>query len=70
MIGVVILSMSVMRDILRDAYLKLYFHPEQFVVKPSGRSFRCFWPSSLLAWFLWFVSYGAMECFAVQVGEA
>jgi len=31
-LAVVILSMSVMRDILRDAYLKPYFHPEQFVV--------------------------------------
>lgn len=31
--GVVIACMVVLRDILRDAYLKPYFHPEQFVVK-------------------------------------
>lgn len=32
-IGVVIACMSVMRDILRDAYLEPYFHPDQFAVK-------------------------------------
>jgi len=29
----VIAAMAVMRDILRDDYLKLYFHPERFVVQ-------------------------------------
>ncbi len=32
-LAVVILSMTIMRDILRDAYLKPYFHPHQFAVK-------------------------------------
>ncbi len=32
-IAIVIAAMVVMRDILRDAYLKPYFHPEQFTVK-------------------------------------
>ena len=31
--AVVVLVMAVMRDILRDAYLKPYFHPERFVVQ-------------------------------------
>lgn len=33
LIVLVILAMSVMRDILRDAYLKPYFHPHEFAVK-------------------------------------
>ena len=32
-VAVVIASMTVMRDLLRDAYLKPYFHPGQFTVK-------------------------------------
>ena len=31
--ALVVLAMVVMRDILRDAYLKPYFHPERFVVQ-------------------------------------
>jgi len=38
----VILCMSVMRDILRDAYLKPYFHPEQFAVKTQWSVFPLF----------------------------
>jgi hypothetical protein len=37
--GAVILSMSVMRDLLRDAYLKPYFPPEQFLVKTQWSVF-------------------------------
>jgi hypothetical protein len=33
LLGVVILTMIIMRDILRDAYLEPYFHPHQFAVK-------------------------------------
>jgi hypothetical protein len=40
--GVVILSMSVMRDILRDTYLKPYFNPDQFVVKTQSAVFPLF----------------------------
>ena len=31
--ALVVIAMAVMRDILRDAYLKPYFHPERFVVQ-------------------------------------
>jgi hypothetical protein len=31
--GLVVLTMCIMRDILRDAYLKPYFHPQEFAVK-------------------------------------
>jgi hypothetical protein len=33
LLAVVILTMIIMRDILRDAYLEPYFHPHQFAVK-------------------------------------
>jgi hypothetical protein len=55
MMGVVILSMSVMRDILRDAYLKSYFHPEQFVVKTQWEVFPLFLFLFLAGVALWFV---------------
>ncbi len=55
MMGVVILSMSVMRDILRDAYLKLYFHPDQFVVKTQWSVFPLFLVLFLAGVALWFV---------------
>ena len=54
-IGVVILSMSVMRDILRDAYLKPYFHPEQFVVKTQWSVFPLFLVLFLAGVILWLV---------------
>jgi hypothetical protein len=53
--GVVILSMSVMRDVLRDAYLKPYFHTEQFVVKTQWSVFPLFLVLFLAGVFLWFV---------------
>lgn len=54
-IGVVILSMSVMRDILRDAYLKAYFHPDQFAVKTQWSVFPLFLVLFLAGVALWFV---------------
>lgn len=53
--GAVILSMSVMRDMLRDAYLKPYFHPEQFVVKTQWSVFPLFLLLFLAGVILWFV---------------
>jgi hypothetical protein len=53
--GIVILSMSVMRDLLRDAYLKPYFHPEQFVVKTQWAVFPLFLVLFLAGVALWFV---------------
>lgn len=40
--GVLILTMSVMREILRDAYLKPYFNPGQLVVKTQWAVFPLF----------------------------
>jgi hypothetical protein len=54
-IAVVIVSMSVMRDILRDAYLKPYFHPDQFVVKTQWAVFPLFLVLFLAGVALWFV---------------
>jgi uncharacterized membrane protein len=33
LLAIVMITMIVMRDILRDAYLEPYFHPHQFAVK-------------------------------------
>ena len=55
MMGVVILSMSVMRDILRDAYLKPYFHPEQFAAKTQWAVLPLFLVLFLAGVVLWFV---------------
>ena len=41
-VAVVIASMSVMRDILRDAYLKPYFIPEQFAEQTQWAVFPLF----------------------------
>jgi hypothetical protein len=40
--GVAILTMSVMRDMLRGAYLKPYFHRQQFVLKIQWSVFPLF----------------------------
>jgi len=59
--GVVILSMSVMRDVLRDAYLKPYFHPEQFVVKTQWSVFPLFlilFVAGVVLWFAMLKRYG------------
>lgn len=54
-IGVVILSMSVMRDLLRDAYLKPYYHPDQFVVKTQWAVFPLFLGLFIAGVLLWLV---------------
>jgi hypothetical protein len=51
----VILCMSVMRNILRDAYLGPYFHPEQFVVKTQWSVFPLFLVMFLVGAVLWLV---------------
>ncbi len=52
-LAVVILCMSVMRDILRDAYLKPYFHPEQFAVKTQWSVFPLFLALFIAGVILW-----------------
>jgi hypothetical protein len=51
----VILCMSVMRDILRDAYLKPYFHPENFLVATQWSVFPLFLVLFIAGVILWFV---------------
>jgi cell division septal protein FtsQ len=56
-----ILSMSVMRDILRDAYLKPYFHPQQFAVKTQWSVFPLFlvlFIGGVVLWFVMLKRYG------------
>ena len=47
--------MSVMRDILRDAYLKPYFHPGQFAVKTQWSVFPLFLALFVAGVILWLV---------------
>ena len=54
-LGVVIACMSVMRDILRDAYLKPYFHPDQFVTKTQWQVFPLFLAVFVAGVVLWLV---------------
>lgn len=53
--GVVILCMVMIRSILRDAYLKPYFHPEQFVTKTQWSVFPLFLVLFIAGVILWFV---------------
>jgi hypothetical protein len=53
--AVVIFSMIVMRDILRDAYLQPYFRPEQFAVKTQWSVLPFFLVIFLAGAVLWFV---------------
>jgi len=52
---VVIVCMSVMRDILRDAYLKPYFHPDQFAAKTQWQVLPLFLVLFLAGVVLWLV---------------
>jgi hypothetical protein len=59
--GMIILSMSVMRDILRDAYLKPYFHPHEFVVKTQWSPFLLFlglFAAGVVLWVAMLKRYG------------
>jgi hypothetical protein len=49
----VVLSMCVMRDILRDAYLKPYFHPQDFAVKTQWSPLLLFLGIFLAGAVLW-----------------
>ncbi|HVN07591.1 MAG TPA: hypothetical protein VMV61_01370 [Patescibacteria group bacterium] len=51
----VILCMSVMRDILRDAYLQTYFHPEEFAVKTQWNVFPMFLALFIAGVIFWLV---------------
>lgn len=61
LVAVVIASMSVMRDILRDAYLKPYYRPDQFVVKTQWSVFPLFlvlFVGGVILWFVMLKRYG------------
>ncbi|HUV70827.1 MAG TPA: hypothetical protein VMW15_14285 [Terracidiphilus sp.] len=58
---VVMLCMSVMRDILRDAYLNPYFNPGQFVVKTQWAVFPLFlalFIGGVILWLIMLKRYG------------
>lgn len=62
-IGVVIVSMSILRDILRDAYLKLYFHPGQFSVKTQWSVLPLFlglFVAGVILWLVMLKRYGLL----------
>ena len=62
-LGVVIVSMSIMRDILRDAYLKPYFHPGQFAVKTQWSVLPLFlvlFVAGVVLWFVMLKRYGLL----------
>jgi len=54
-LAVVMVCMSVMRDTLRDAYLKPYFHPAQFAVQTQWSVLPLFLVLFLAGVALWFV---------------
>lgn len=62
-VAVVIASMSVMRDILRDAYLKPYFHPEQFAEHTQWSVLPLFlvlFVAGVILWFVMLKRYGLL----------
>jgi len=53
--------MSIMRDILRDAYLKPYYRPDQFAVKTQWSVFPLFlalFVGGVILWFVMLARYG------------
>ena len=54
-LAVVVLTMIIMRDILRDAYLEPYFHPHQFAVKTQWAVLPVFLVLFLAGVGLWIV---------------
>jgi hypothetical protein len=53
--ALIVLTMCVMRDILRDAYLKPYFHPQDFAVKTQWSPLLLFLGLFLAGVALWIV---------------
>jgi hypothetical protein len=64
----VILCMSVMRDILRDAYLETYFHPERFAVRTQWTVFPLFLVVFLAGVALWLIMMKRYGFLAGQTG--
>lgn len=63
-LAVVIACMSVMRDFLRDAYLKPYYHPGQFAVKTQWSVlplFLALFVVGVILWLVMFRRYGLLD---------
>ncbi len=61
LLAVVIVTMALMRDLLRDAYLKPYFHPHEFAVKTQWAVLPIFlvlFLSGVGLWLLMLKRYG------------
>jgi len=59
--GLIVLTMCIMRDILRDAYLKPYFHPQEFAVKTQWSPMLLFlglFVAGVVLWVLMLKWYG------------
>jgi len=57
----IVLTMCIMRDILRDAYLKPYFHPQEFAVKTQWSPmllFLALFAAGAVLWVWMLVRYG------------
>jgi cytochrome b561 len=68
--GVVILSMCVMRDMLRDAYLKPYFHTQEFAVKTQWSPLLLFLGLFLGGIVLWLVMLQRYGLFTKHKGDS
>jgi hypothetical protein len=63
LMGVVIACMSVMRDLLRDAYLQPYFRPDQFTVKTQWQALPLFlavFAGGVVLWLVMMRRYGLL----------
>ncbi len=62
-LAVVVGCMSVMRDMLRDAYLKPYLHPDQFAVQTQWSVFPLFlvlFVAGVILWLVMLARYGLL----------
>ncbi|MGC1870605.1 MAG: hypothetical protein WA700_06560 [Acidobacteriaceae bacterium] len=62
-IAVVILTMCVMRDILRDAYRRPYYHPEKFIIHTQWSVFPLFLALFIGGVVLWFIMLKRYDLF-------
>ncbi len=73
LLAIVMITMIVMRDILRDAYLEPYFHPHQFAVKTQWAVLPVFlvlFIAGVGLWLLMLQRYGLFRSSAVPPANA
>ncbi len=71
--AVTILIMSVMRDMLRNAYLSPYFHPNEFVSKTQWSVFPLFlvmFVAGILLWLVMLKRYGLFRIATAQASSS